>query len=184
MKLYTGLGDQGSTDLLGERVGKDDPRIELIGTLDEVTSSIGFARSLASVARSGEWLLAVQRDLYRIMAELAFTDEMRPDSYRFSAERVEWLSASTDIASDEIELPRHFIIPGETTAGAALDVARAISRRAERLAVVLHHAGRMNNPEILRYLNRLSSLLFVLARVEEAASGTAAIPAKTPRTRS
>ena len=79
MRFYTGLGDDGTTDLLGARVAKDDPRIDALGRLDEATSAIGLARSVAADGRVGEDLVAVQRDLYRIMAALAFTPELRPD---------------------------------------------------------------------------------------------------------
>src|SRR5688500_323747 len=116
MRLFTGKGDTGSTDLLGERVGKDDPRIGLIGALDETTSFIGFARALSGLERSSEWAIEVQRDLYQIMAELAFVDEIRPDAYVLKAERVDRLEALTDQLSAEIELPRQFILPGETPA--------------------------------------------------------------------
>lgn len=167
MKIYTARGDQGGTDLLGERVGKDDPRIELMGALDEATSSIGFARSLATWGSSKEMLLATQRDLYQIMAELAFVDTIRPDSLRFSADRIEWLEDSIARVQESVTLPREFVVPGDTTPGGALDVARTVVRRAERRAVTSANAGQVGNPEIIRYLNRLSTLMFILARAED-----------------
>ncbi len=170
MRIYTAKGDQGATDLLGERVGKDDPRIDLMGALDESTSSIGLGRASSSIAAWQELLIQAQRDLYQIMAELAFVDELRPDAYRLPAERVAWVEASIATVEATVELPPQFVIPGDTVAGAALDVARTVVRRAERLAVGLDHAGKMPNPEILRYLNRLSSLLFIVARAEDLAS--------------
>jgi cob(I)alamin adenosyltransferase len=123
-------------------------------------------------------MLEAQRDLYKIMAELAFTDELRPDAFRFPRDRVEWLSAETDRLSDEVPLPPAFIVPGETVPSAALDVARTVARRAERQAVALARTGHLQNPEIVRYLNRLSSLLFMVARAEEAHAGVAAERAK------
>jgi cob(I)alamin adenosyltransferase len=171
MKIYTARGDQGGTDLLGERVGKDDPRIELMGSLDEATSSIGFGRSMATWSNANELLLATQRDLYQIMAELAFIDTTRPDSLRFPAERVDWLETSISTVQETVELPREFVVTGDTTPGAALDVARTVVRRAERHAVALANAGAIGNPEIIRYLNRLSSLLFILARAEDLHAG-------------
>jgi cob(I)alamin adenosyltransferase len=171
MKIYTARGDQGGTDLLGERVDKDDPRIELMGSLDEATSSIGFGRSLATWSNANELLLATQRDLYQIMAELAFIDTTRPDSLRFPAERVDWLETSIATVQETVELPREFVVTGDTTPGAALDVARTVVRRAERHAVALANAGAIGNPEIIRYLNRLSSLLFILARAEDLHAG-------------
>ena len=167
MRIYTAKGDSGATDLLGERVGKDDPRIELLGALDESTSAIGLGRAHATLDAWREMLVEAQRDLYRIMAELAFVDELRPDAYRLPAERVAWVEASIATIEETVELPPQFVIPGDTVAGAALDVARTVVRRAERLAVRLDHAGQMPNPEILRYLNRLSSLLFIVARAED-----------------
>lgn len=179
MRLFTGKGDQGTTDLLGDRVGKDDPRIGLIGALDEATSFIGFARALSGDERANTWVMEVQRDLYQIMAELAFVDELRPDRFVLPAERVTRLEELTDTLSAEFELPRQFILPGETVPGGAFDVARAVVRRAERDAVALAGRGVTVNGEILRYLNRLSSLLFMLARLMEANQGTAAPKAKT-----
>jgi len=167
MRLFTGKGDQGDTDLLGARVGKDDPRIDLIGELDETTSAIGLARAMAAAESGQTWLIDVQRDLYRIMAELAFTDEIRPDSFSLGVDRIEWLETRTDELSARIDLPREFVLPGGTPASGAMDLARAVSRRAERAAVGLANAGMIANPQIVRYLNRLSSLLFMLARAED-----------------
>lgn len=181
MKIYTARGDQGATDLLGERVTKDDPRIDLLGELDEANSSIGFARSLATVPNANEMLITTQRDLYQVMAELAFIDTTRPDSLRFAADRVDWLEESISAVQETVELPREFIVPGDTTPGAAMDVARTVIRRAERQAVVLDRAGGIDNPEIVRYLNRLSTLLFILARAEDLQGGGEARLAKTSR---
>ena len=178
MKLYTRKGDAGQTDLLGERVSKDDPRIDLIGALDEATSSIGFGRALSTAPRLAGWLIECQRDLYKVMAELAFTDELRPEHYRLDSGRVEWLEQLTDSLTDEIELAPQFILPGDTVPGAALDVARTVVRRAERQAVDLTNLGYVANVEILRYLNRLSSFLFMAARLEEAEAGVVARKAK------
>jgi cob(I)alamin adenosyltransferase len=172
VRVYTGLGDDGTTDLLGARVAKDDPRIDALGSLDEASSAIGLARAKAADDRVREDLVAVQRDLYRIMAELAFTPEMRPASYDFEADRIDWLGAETDALAARVELPREFILPGESVPGAALDVARSVTRRGERQVVALAHAGHQVNPTILGYLNRLSSLLFIAARVEDRAAGS------------
>lgn len=167
MKIYTARGDQGQTDLLGERVTKNDPRIDLLGELDESTSSIGFARSLSQWQNGTELLLTVQRDLYQIMAELAFTDSTRPDAMVFKAGRVDWLEESITTVQESVELPREFVVPGESTPGAALDVSRTVVRRTERAAVGLEESGTAINPEIIRYLNRLSTLMFILARAED-----------------
>ena len=171
MRLYTGRGDDGTTDLLGARVGKDDPRVEALGALDEATSAIGLGRALAATEEVRAALIEAQRDLYRIMAELAFTPEVRPAAYELAPERVEWLGETTDALAARVELPREFVLPGESAPGAALDVARTVARRAERRVVALAHTGESFSPSILGYLNRLSSLLFIAARVEDDAAG-------------
>jgi cob(I)alamin adenosyltransferase len=182
MRLYTGRGDTGMTDLLGARVGKDDARIDLLGTLDEATSSIGLARAWATAERTRALIVAVQRQLYQMMAELAYTDELRPAGQHLEAATVTWLEDETDALSADVPLPPQFILPGDSVPGAALDVARTVTRRAEREAVALHHHGQISNPEILRYLNRLSSLLFMLARFEDREAGVTPMPAKAQRT--
>ena len=181
MRFYTGRGDDGTTDLLGARVTKDDPRIEALGALDETTSAIGYGRALASDERVREDLIAVQRDLYRIMAALAFTPDLRPASYALAPERVEWLAAETDALGATVSLPREFILPGESAPGAALDVARTVARRAERQVVALARGEQAVEVShaMLGYLNRLSSLLFVAARVEDQAAGRGPRRAKT-----
>lgn len=181
MRLFTGRGDDGMTDLLGARVTKDDARIDLLGTLDETTSAIGVARAHAASERTQALLVTVQRDLYQIMAELAYTDELRPPSLHLSAGRVSWLEQETDALTAEVPLPPEFVLPGDTIAGAALDLARTVVRRAERDTVASHqHVGRLN-AQILRYLNRLSSLLFIAARFEDRESGVVPTPAKPER---
>ncbi len=167
MRFYTGKGDSGDTDLLGDRVRKDDPRIELIGEIDETTSSIGFARASAADPRLNEWCIEIQRDLYKIMAELAFTDELRPAGYQLDPARTSWLEQLTDQVTDEVDLPPVFVIPGDSLSGAAFDVARTVSRRTERAAVHQTNLGVLINDEIIRYLNRLSSFLFIAARLED-----------------
>lgn len=168
MKIYTARGDKGGTDLLGERVTKADPRIDLLGELDEATSSIGFARSLATWQNANDLLLTVQKDLYQIMAELAFLDTTRPDTLLFPAERVDWLERTIATIQESVPMQREFVVVGESTPGAAMDVARTVVRRAERRAVtVAQELGAISNGQILRYLNRLSTLLFILARAED-----------------
>lgn len=179
VKFYTGLGDDGTTDLLGERVSKDDARIEVLGVLDEATSAIGMARSLVATAQLAGYLITVQRDLYAMMAELAFVDELRPDRFHFAAERVQWLEETSDSLASLVSLSPEFVLPGGSVAGAALDVARTVVRTAERRAVSLSHVEKGLNAAILAYLNRLSSLLFVAARVEDASGGEGSLKAKS-----
>lgn len=181
MRIYTAKGDQGQTDLLGARVAKDDPRIDLLGTIDETTCAVGLGRAHVTGATESETLIQVQRDLYQIMAELAFTNDLRPASMHFHAGRVAWLEAEIERITATVSLPPQFIIPGDTVGGAALDVARTVARRAERLAVGLSDESAINNPEILRYLNRLSSLLFILARAEDSKEGNGPRLAKQTR---
>lgn len=179
--FYTRKGDEGYTDLLGDRVPKYAPRPETYGTLDEATSFIGLARAMATSQRTKDILVAVQRDLYLMMAELAFAPDMRQKRYHVTAEHVTRIERETDQLSAEVPLPPHFVLPGDTQAGAVLDVARTVIRRAERLAVKLSHDGAIDNPQLLAYLNRLSSLLFILARFEDREAGVTPTPAKPPR---
>ncbi len=178
MRFFTGKGDDGTTDLLGERVGKNDPRVNLIGILDETTSFIGLGRAHATSDQTKAWLEEFQRDLYRIMAELAFTDELRPDSFVIGHDRVARLEELTDSLTADLHLPPHFILPGDTVPGAALDIARTVVRRAEREAVHLLENEIIANPEIVRFLNRLSSFLFAAARFEDHEAGVTPLKAK------
>lgn len=171
-RFYTAKGDDGYTGLLGEgRVPKYDPRPEAYGTLDEATSAMGVARATIKSERNRAALLESQQHLYCIMAELASTPETAKTFKCLGAEEVEWLEAQTDALAAEVTLPREFIIPGDSLPGATLDVARTVVRRAERLVVKLYHDGLATNQQIVRYLNRLSSLLFVMARHEDALAG-------------
>lgn len=172
MKFYTRSGDEGYTDLLGaERVPKYAARPEAYGTVDELSSALGLARATVRAGRSGEILLQVQRHLYQVMTELASTPEAAPRFRQTTHDDVAELENLIDELGTAVELPSEFIVPGDTLAGAALDLARTIARRAERIVARLIHREEFNNIEVLRYLNRLSSMLFILARYEDAASG-------------
>lgn len=181
MPFYTRLGDQGYTDLLGGRVPKYDDRPEAFGTIDEATSSIGFARAIALSERTRTILVDVQRDLYLMMAELAFTPEMTQGKYHMTLEHVQRVERETDQLEADVSLPPHFILPGDSASGAALDVARTVVRRAERLVVRLAHESGLENEQVLAYLNRLSSLLFILGRFEDQAAGVTPMKAKADR---
>jgi len=163
---YTTNGDDGYTDLAGgERVAKDSRRIEALGSLDEATSFIGAARALVG-AETRLLLERAQRELMLVMAEVASPD---PATLReqLPEKAVETLEA--DIARVAAGVPplTDFVLPGETPAGAALDVARAVVRRAERRVVALLHHGELVGGLLIRFLNRLSSLLYFLAREED-----------------
>jgi cob(I)alamin adenosyltransferase len=176
--FYTRKGDTGYTDLLGDRVPKYHARPETYGTIDEATSFLGLARASATSERTREIILHIQRDLYLMMAELAFAPDMEQHKFEMTQEHVDWLESETDQLEQVVELPPHFIIPGDTFSGAALDSARGVIRRAERLAVRMAHEGEISNEHVLSYLNRLSSLLFILARYEDHEAGIVPTKAK------
>lgn len=184
-KVTTRTGDEGYTGLIGrERVPKWDPRPETYGTLDEATSALGLARAVASGEHVKEQILALQRELYLLMAELALSPEAYAESdFKITAEHVVGLERISEELKAKVEIGNVFVIPGETLAGAALDLARAVVRRGERLAAKLYHDGTIGNIEVLRYLNRLSDLLFILARYEEASEGQRAATLRRPRRR-
>lgn len=170
--FYTRRGDDGFTGLLGEgRVPKYDPRPEATGTVDEATALLGLARAVCQHPGNAELILAVQRDLYRLMAELSATPENAQKFRYINAERVSWLEETTDEIGKQVEMPREFIVPGDSAAGAALSIARTVVRRSERKVAQLVHTGLLENDECLRYLNRLSSLCFVLELLENKAAG-------------
>ena len=181
MKHYTREGDQGYTNLLGaDRVPKYAPRPEAYGTVDEVSSALGLARATVATDRSREILLTVQRRLYQIMTELAATPEAAARFRRTTTDDVRRLERTIDQLGAEIELPNEFIIPGDSAAGATLDVSRAIARRSERIIARMIHQDEFDNVQVLRYLNRLSSLLFVLARYEDAVAGVSQVTLAKP----
>ena len=171
--LYTRVGDDGYTGVLGrERVAKYDLQPVAYGTLDEASALLGLARTAVKHTCSNDILLEVQRDLYAAMADLATTPEAAAKSgVRLYDGRVEWLERIIDEVGKMVEIPPAFIIPGDSYAGALLDVARTVSRRAERHIAKLSHQAMLSNPVVLQYLNRLSSLLFVLSRLEDRAAG-------------
>jgi cob(I)alamin adenosyltransferase len=172
VKPYTGTGDDGFTGLLGgKRVPKHDLRPEAYGTVDELSSALGLARSTATSDHSRQILLSVQRRLYHLMTELAATREAAGRFRKTTSEDVTELENLIDGLAAKTEIPTEFIVPGDTVSGSALDLARAVARRAERVVAHLIHAGEFENREVLRYLNRLSSLLFVLARFEDTKAG-------------
>jgi cob(I)alamin adenosyltransferase len=174
VKYYTRTGDDGYTALLGdERVPKYAPRPEAYGTLDELSSALGLARATVATDRSQEILLGIQRQLYVAMTELAATPEAAARFPRTGHKDVKQLEILTDALGAEVVMPKEFVVPGDSLAGATLDLARTIARRAERLIARLVHEKSFDNAELLRYLNRLSSLLFILARFEDSAAGVA-----------
>jgi cob(I)alamin adenosyltransferase len=177
--LYTGNGDEGYTSLLGkERVPKYDLRPEAYGTVDEASSFMGLVRADPSASeRTKKLIRETQRDLWILMGELAAAPDV-PLPARITAERIAWLETETDKLGQEFPPLTQFVVPGDTLIGAYLDVARTVVRRAERCVAQLLHAENLENIEVVRYLNRLSSLLFALSRYEEHRLGQSTTLAK------
>lgn len=179
MKIYTKKGDDGTTGLLyGGRVHKDDVRTEVYGTLDETVSALGIARAGGLVTRVEEIVVRIQREMFIVGAQLATSDEnqskLQEGISKVAPSMTEQAEREIDALLDEHPLPQEFILPGATPGSAGLDLARSTIRRAERHAVSMNRDGLVADPEILRYLNRVSDLLFALARYEEAERGTRA----------
>jgi cob(I)alamin adenosyltransferase len=180
MTFYTAKGDDGTTGLLGEgRVPKYHIRMEAVGALDEASAALGLARAQCSAPQTAPILLEAQRDLYKLMAEVAATPENAPRFHFIDPARVTWLEKRTDELSGIVELPKEFILPGDTLGGAALSLARAVVRRAERRVVSLFDEEEVVNADLQRYLNRLSSLCFVLELLENQNAGKKTTLAKS-----
>jgi cob(I)alamin adenosyltransferase len=164
-RIYTRAGDAGETSLGdGSRVSKTDPRIEAYGTVDELNSFLGFA--LAARELPGEfrpWLEQVQNDLFDVGADLSVPVGDERERLRVRQEQVDRLEALCDQVNERLAPLKSFVLPGGGEAAARLHVARAVCRRAERDAVALAAAADAS-PVALAYLNRLSDLLFILAR--------------------
>jgi cob(I)alamin adenosyltransferase len=194
--VATGKGDDGTTGLLygGERIPKDDLRTEAYGTIDEAVAALGIARaqlglkqSLGSLPASfgslPDLILRFQRELFVAAAELATNtyawDRLEDGRTRVSAEMVDGVEAVLEETEAFIEMPREFVVPGETPTSAALELARTTLRRAERRAVTLDRQGLIPGPHLLPYLNRLADLVWVLARAAEQAESRSATPSRT-----
>lgn len=171
-KWYTGTGDDGYTGVLGrERVPKYADRPEGYGTVDEASAVLGMARAHAHDKQVRQLTLAIQRDLYKLMADLATLPETATRPPWLGEDRLAWLEQKTDALGKRVEMPPAFILSGDSVGGAWLDVARTVVRRAERIVAKLAHDGELRNDTPLKYLNRLSSLIFVMARVEDRVEG-------------
>jgi cob(I)alamin adenosyltransferase len=178
--FFTRRGDDGFTDLLGGgRVAKESLRINALGDIDEATSAIGLGRALAQRDDTKTALLHVQKDLYLLMADLATVEGKMAGQQRLTEASVEGLESIIAEFDGKVSIPREFVAPGDTVAGAVLDVARTVVRRAERTVTHLFHEGEGANRTMVTYLNRLSSLLFGLARYEDAAAGAQPTISKT-----
>ena len=170
--MFTGSGDDGTTGLLGKgRVPKHHPRIAACGDLDEASAALGLARALAQSQDARSTLSSTQRDLYALMAEVASLPENAARFRTIDAGRVTWLEETIRRWESQVATPAGFILPGDSLGGAAAALARTVLRRAERGVADLTLSGDLENPELLRYLNRLSSLCFVLELLENQAAG-------------
>lgn len=179
VRIYTRSGDDGTTGLLyGGRVSKGDLVTEAYGSVDEAVAALGTARALAPDDLREE-ILGLQRELFVVGAELASNPnerrKLKPGVSLVTADMVDRLESWIDREVEARPLPQEFLVAGANEASAALDVARTLVRRAERRAVELRDAGRDVSGDLLRYLNRLSDLLFVLAR---RAAGGAEAPSR------
>ncbi|HST30752.1 MAG TPA: cob(I)yrinic acid a,c-diamide adenosyltransferase [Chthoniobacterales bacterium] len=172
MSIVTKTGDQGETSLMyGRRVPKNDSRVEAYGAVDEMTAALGLARAICDDKFVVDQIFAVQKDLINVMGELSTLPE---DRKRYAnagflvvdAKMVDRVHAViVDLEKDKSLFPKDWVIPGNNSVSAALDLARTICRRAERHVAILKDP----NPEILRYLNRLSDFCWIFARFTEAA---------------
>jgi cob(I)alamin adenosyltransferase len=169
-RIYTRLGDRGETHL-GDmsRVPKTHPRIEAYGTVDELNAQVGVVLTVDAVPdHYREWLRRVQNDLFDVGADISVPEGGERERLRVRPEQVEWLEQACDEVNATLPSLKSFVLPGGTPLAAQLHVARTVCRRAERRAL---NVGDELNPEVVRYLNRLSDLLFILART--AAGGDA-----------
>jgi len=180
-RIYTKLGDAGETHL-GDmsRVSKMDPRVEAYGTVDELNATIGLALLTSGMPEQvSTWLNRIQNDLLDLGADLSVppaegvSEKPARSRLRITSDYVEWLEEACDEVNGRLPPLRSFVIPGGTEASARLHVCRTVCRRAERRSLAVSDV----NPEVLRYLNRLSDLLFILARAanEGAGSGSEAL---------
>lgn len=166
-KFYTGRGDNGSTGLLGnERLPKFSLRIDAIGTLDELNAVFGIVRSQSNVETIRELGKTIQVKMYRLMTEVAATAETRAHFNSIDEPEVSWLEEQIELLSAQVQIPSEFIIPGDSKSGAFIALARTVTRRAERKAAELISNGELENQLVLVFLNRLSSLCFVMELFE------------------
>jgi cob(I)alamin adenosyltransferase len=173
MLELAGTGDDGKTGLLGGgRAAKDDPRIEAFGTVDEASSALGLAKSLTKHARVRSISEELQRGLYAVGAELGTNPKVEKAFVKTGPAEIKRLEQLIIELEDLVTMPEGFILPGATP---------AITRRAERRCLTLERLGGVHNPDVRRWLNRLSLLLFVVARYEENLTGSRAKAAKTSR---
>jgi cob(I)alamin adenosyltransferase len=172
MSITTKGGDGGRTSLVGGlRVSKSHPRVDCYGTVDELISVMGFARSICVDPEVREQIKALQRELYKVGSAIATLPEGRKPAPEITSAMVDALEAEVHRIESVPGVLADWSLPGELPDAAALDVARTVCRRAERLATALAYEGQLTNPAILAYLNRLSDLLWLLGRLLETRQG-------------
>jgi cob(I)alamin adenosyltransferase len=173
MKIYTKTGDSGETGLLaGPRIWKDDPRIEAYGTVDELNASLGWARTVAAAVEIDALLARIQHQLFSLGAELATPDPVKRGTDLIGPSQIDELERAIDSWDGRLPPLREFVLPGGSPTAAALHVARGICRRAERRVITLRRIPESRvGPLPVVYLNRLSDLLFVLARAANQLAG-------------
>ncbi len=179
--ISTKKGDKGETSLLdGTRTRKSADRPEVYGTMDEAQAFVGLARARSNLPRVTEILLEIQNDIYMVNSELACpTESLHLLKRKIESGDVERLTAQVSAIEKELDLPPRFVLYGELETSALLDVARAVVRRAERALTRLEETETIENKNIKAFVNRLSDLLFVLARLEEREAG---VPLRHPET--
>ena len=182
MKIYTKTGDGGETGLFGgPRVSKDAPRIEAYGTVDELNSVLGVVRVQLSGGEVDALLAQIQNDLFALGAQLATPDPAAHQTALVASRHIAALESAIDGFEEGLEPLKQFVLPGGTPAGATLHLARTVCRRAERRVVTLaRQASQPIAGEMVVYLNRLSDLLFVLARTVNRQAGQADVPWQKP----
>ena len=181
MKIYTKTGDSGETSLYGgQRVRKDVVRVETYGTVDECNAVLGVALTLLTDGAAKAIVTRIQGELFEVGADLATPQARGEVVPRVRPEATARLETEIDAFEEELPPLRHFILPGGSPGGAALHQARAVCRRAERCLVTLEQTEEIN-PEVTRYLNRLSDHLFVLARLVNHRAGAAEMPWERPK---
>jgi cob(I)alamin adenosyltransferase len=186
MSIATKRGDSGTTGLPGGvRVSKTNPRVECYGTVDELISQMGFARSITDHREVHDLTKEIQKELFKVGSAIGTAPESRKPAPVITQEMVDALESHVHRIEAMPGILGDWSLPGEIADSAAMDVARTICRRTERLAVGLFEAGDLTNPHILSYLNRLSDLLWLLGRQLELAAGVNAAlrPADKPGNR-
>jgi len=170
MGIVTKKGDGGKTRLLsGESVSKSDPRLFVIGSLDELIATLGLARSFAKKDVAAE-IKSLQLELMRVASEFSSSGKAGPD-LATSQKDVSRIEENIRKLETEIKLPQSFVVPGTTACSSALEIARAVARRVEREAIAVRETGTLENENAFIYLNRLSDYLFLLARRAELLEG-------------